>query len=78
MSQQSEKETPPQSRFLRRLQDFYRIESETESPYFPHMSTKEIAMETIKGLPEDASWQEIEARIHLIAEVNLGSDQFLV
>lgn len=39
------------------------------------MSTKEIAMETIKGLPEDATWQEIEARIHLIAEVNLGSEQ---
>lgn len=29
-------------------------------------------METIKGLPDDASWQEIEARIHLLAEVNLG------
>ena len=39
------------------------------------MSTKEIAMETIKGLPEDATWQEIEARIHLIAEVNQGSEQ---
>lgn len=39
------------------------------------MSTKEIAMETIKDLPEDATWQEIEARIHLIAEVNLGSEQ---
>ena len=32
-------------------------------------------METIKGLPEDASWQEIEARIHLLAEVNLGYEQ---
>ena len=39
------------------------------------MSTKELAMETIKGLPEDASWQEIEARIHLLAEVNLGYEQ---
>ena len=39
------------------------------------MSTKELAMETIKGLPEDASWQEIEARIHLLAEVSLGYEQ---
>jgi len=39
------------------------------------MSTKELAMETIKGLPEDASWQEIETRIHLLAEVNMGYEQ---
>lgn len=39
------------------------------------MSTKELAMETIRGLPQDASWQEIEARIHLLAEVNLGYEQ---
>lgn len=40
------------------------------------MSTKEPAMETIKGLPEDASWQEIEARIRLLAEVNNGREEF--
>ena len=39
------------------------------------MSTKELAMETIKGLPEDASWREIEARIHLLAEVNMGNEE---
>ena len=39
------------------------------------MSTKEIAMETIKGLPEDATWKEIEARIHLLAEVNMGYEE---
>jgi hypothetical protein len=39
------------------------------------MSTKELAMETIKGLSENASWQEIEARIHLLAEVNMGYEQ---
>lgn len=39
------------------------------------MSTKELAMETIRGLPENASWQEIEARIHLLAEVNLGCEE---
>ena len=27
------------------------------------MSTKVLAMETIKGLPEDNTWREIEARI---------------
>jgi hypothetical protein len=39
------------------------------------MSTKELTMKTIKGLPEDASWQEIEARIHLLAEVNRGREE---
>lgn len=39
------------------------------------MSTKKLVMETLKGLPEDASWQEVEARIHLLAEVNLGYEQ---
>lgn len=39
------------------------------------MSTKELAMESIRGLPEDASWQEIEARIHLLAEVNKGVEE---
>ena len=43
--------------------------------YVPTMSTKKLAMETIRGLPENASWQEIEARIHLLAEVNLGYEQ---
>lgn len=32
-------------------------------------------METIKGLPEDASWKEIEARIHLLAEVHMGCEE---
>ena len=32
-------------------------------------------METIKSLPEDASWREIEARIHLLAEVNMGCEE---
>jgi hypothetical protein len=39
------------------------------------MSIKELAMETIKDLPENASWQEIEARIHLLAEVSVGYEQ---
>jgi hypothetical protein len=39
------------------------------------MSTKELAMETIKGLPEDATWREIEARIRLLVEVNLGCEE---
>ena len=43
--------------------------------HVPFMSTKELALETINGLPDDASWQEIEARIHLLAEVNLGYEQ---
>jgi hypothetical protein len=39
------------------------------------MSTKELAMETIKGLPDDATWSDIEARIHLLAEVNTGCEE---
>ena len=39
------------------------------------MSTKELAMETIKGLPEDATWKDIEARIRLLAEVNTGCEE---
>jgi len=33
------------------------------------MSTKELAMETIRGLPEDASWEQIEERIHFLAAI---------
>ena len=36
------------------------------------MSTKELAMETIRELPEDASWQEIEERIRFLAAVERG------
>ena len=39
------------------------------------MSTKELAMETIMGLPDDATWREIEARIRLLAEVNTGCEE---
>ena len=36
------------------------------------MSTKELAMETIRDLPEDASWQEIEERIRFLAAIERG------
>lgn len=39
------------------------------------MSTKELAMETIRGLPEDITWKEIEASIHLLAEANMGYEE---
>ena len=32
-------------------------------------------METIKSLPDDATWREIEARIRLLAEVNTGCEE---
>lgn len=32
-------------------------------------------METIKGLPEDATWRDIESRIRLLAEVNMGCEE---
>lgn len=54
---------------------FCSLEFRLPNRYVQYMSTKELAMETIKGLPDDASWQEIEARIHLLAEVNLGFEE---
>lgn len=32
-------------------------------------------METIKSLPEDTTRKEIEARIHLLAEANMGFEE---
>lgn len=39
------------------------------------MSTKELAMETIRELPEDASWQEIEERIRFLAAIEKGREE---
>lgn len=36
------------------------------------MSTKEIALQTIQGLADDASWEEIEERIHFMAAIERG------
>ena len=36
------------------------------------MSTKELALETIRKLPEDVSWEEIEERIQFLAAVERG------
>lgn len=33
------------------------------------MSTKELALETIKDLPDDASWRQIEERIRFMAAI---------
>ena len=32
-------------------------------------------METIRGLPEDASWQDIEERIRFLAAIEKGRDE---
>jgi predicted transcriptional regulator len=39
------------------------------------MSTKELAMETIKGLPENASWQDIEERILFLSAIEKSRDE---
>ena len=36
------------------------------------MSTKEKAIEALRDLPEDASWIEIEERIHFLSAVEKG------
>lgn len=39
------------------------------------MSTKELAMETIQHLPDDASWQDIEERIRFLAALEKGREE---
>jgi predicted transcriptional regulator len=39
------------------------------------MSTKELALETIRDLHEDASWQEIEERIHFLAAIDKAREE---
>ncbi|WP_035600883.1 hypothetical protein [Haloferula sp. BvORR071] len=34
------------------------------------MSTKELALDTIRDLPEDASWQDVEERIRFVAAID--------
>ena len=36
------------------------------------MTTKEIAIQTIQGLPDDATWEEIQERIRFVAGVRGG------
>ena len=36
------------------------------------MTIKEIAMETIRQLPEDATWDDIQGRINFVAGVRKG------
>lgn len=39
------------------------------------MSTKDKAIEALRELPEDASWPEIEERIHFLAAVEKGRQE---
>jgi predicted transcriptional regulator len=39
---------------------------------FAAVSTKEIAIQSIQGLPDDASWEDIQERINFIASVRKG------
>jgi len=36
------------------------------------MTIKEIAVETIRQLPEDATWEDIQERINFVAGVRKG------
>ena len=35
-------------------------------------TTKELAIKTIQELPEDATWEDIQERIHFIAAIRKG------
>ena len=39
------------------------------------MTIKEIALQTIKNLPEDASWEDIQERINFIAAIRKGLNE---
>jgi len=39
------------------------------------MSTKELALETIRKLPDTVSWEEIEERIQFLAAVERGRQE---
>ena len=39
------------------------------------MSARELAMVAIKNLPEHASWQEIEERIHFLAAIEKAREE---
>lgn len=39
------------------------------------MSTKELAMDTIRKLPDTVSWEEIEERIQFLAAVERGRQE---
>ncbi len=39
------------------------------------MSIKELAIDTIQGLPENASWQDIEERIHFLAAIDKAQEE---
>ena len=36
------------------------------------MTPKEIAIKTLRGLPDDASWEDIQERINFMASVRKG------
>lgn len=36
------------------------------------MTTKQTAIETLKCLPEDATWEDVQERINFIAGVRMG------
>jgi len=36
------------------------------------MNTKEIAMQTLESLPDDATWDDIQERINFVAGVRKG------
>ncbi len=40
------------------------------------MTTKQIAIQTIQELPDDATWDEIQERIRFVAGVRKGLREF--
>lgn len=45
---------------------------EEQKCHFGDMSTKELALETIRNLPDSVSWEQIEERIQFLAAIDRG------
>ena len=49
-----------------------RLEVTLQTDYTYGMSTKEIALASIQGLPDSATWEDIEERIRFLAAIEKG------
>lgn len=48
------------------------IEASPAVCYYPNMTHKDLAIETIQKLPDSATWPDIEERIRFLAAIDKG------
>ena len=52
-----------------------RLDACAASVYNGGMTIKEIAIQTLQGLPGNASWEDVKERINFVAGVRKGLDE---